>query len=61
MPYFRSNRVAPSTVMFAAIFWATVSGEPTYSAPSGPISCVNDSFVGIRNPRVLLTWRIIRR
>ena len=29
MPYFRSKRVAPSAVRFVAIFWATVSGDPT--------------------------------
>src|SRR5487761_241651 len=29
MPYFRSNRFAPSAVRFAAIFCATVSGDPT--------------------------------
>ena len=29
MPYFRSKRFAPRAVRFAAIFWATVSGEPT--------------------------------
>lgn len=29
MPYFRSKRVAPSVERFAAIFFATVSGEPT--------------------------------
>jgi hypothetical protein len=29
MPYFRSNRVASRTRRFVAIFWATVSGDPT--------------------------------
>jgi hypothetical protein len=29
MPYFKSNRVAPRRVRFAAIFCATVSGDPT--------------------------------
>ena len=29
MPYFRSNRVAPRVRRFVAIFWATVSGDPT--------------------------------
>src|SRR4029453_134831 len=28
-PYFRSKRVAPSVRMLVAIFWATVSGDPT--------------------------------
>src|SRR5215471_13243195 len=48
MPYFRSNRDAPRTRRLAAIFWATVSGEPTYRAPSGPVSASNDSSVGDR-------------
>ena len=51
MPYFRSNRDAPRTRRLAAIFWATVSGEPTYSAPPGPVSASNDSQVGIAKPR----------
>jgi hypothetical protein len=28
-PYFRSKRVAPSVRRLVAIFWATVSGDPT--------------------------------
>jgi hypothetical protein len=28
-PYFRSKRVAPSMRRLAAIFWATISGDPT--------------------------------
>ena len=54
MPYFRSKRFAPSDVRVCAIFCATVSGEPTWSAPCGPISCMNDSSVGIAKPRILL-------
>ena len=51
MPYFRSNRVAPRARRFVAIFCATVSGEPTYSAPCGPVSRSKDSSVGIAKPR----------
>ncbi|MCW2719354.1 MAG: hypothetical protein JWR81_3176 [Pseudonocardia sp.] len=29
MPYLRSKWLTPSTFMIAAIFWATVSGQPT--------------------------------
>jgi hypothetical protein len=29
MPYFKSKRLAPRMVRFAAIFYATVSGDPT--------------------------------
>ena len=61
MPYFRSKRFAPRVVRFVAIFCATVSGEPTYSAPLGPISRRKDSSVGMANPRVLLTDRITSR
>ena len=38
IPYFRSKRLAPSTRRFVATLRATVCGEPTYSAPSGPVS-----------------------
>jgi hypothetical protein len=34
-----------------AIFWATVSGEPTYSDPCGPVSQSKDSSVGSAKPR----------
>ena len=46
--------VAPRAVRLAAIFAATVSGDPTYSAPCGPTSCTKDSLVGTAKPRVLL-------
>jgi len=43
--------VAPRARTFAAILFATVSGEPTYSAPSGPVSRSNDASVGMAKPR----------
>jgi hypothetical protein len=39
--YLRSKRERPSALTVAAIFAATVSGEPTYSPPSGPAACSN--------------------
>src|SRR5688572_3293838 len=36
--YLRSKRDSPSTLIVLTIFAATVSGEPTYSEPSGPAS-----------------------
>src|SRR5690606_33145932 len=37
--YLTSTRLAPSSSAVARILAATVSGEPTRSAPSGPTSC----------------------
>jgi hypothetical protein len=50
MPYFRSNVVAPRARTLAAIFRATVPGEPTNSAPSGPVSQSNLLVVGSATP-----------
>ena len=55
IPYFRSNRVASSARRFVAILRATVSGEPTYRAPCGPVSRSRDSSVGGAKPRSAAT------
>src|SRR5277367_5538638 len=61
MPYFRSNRVAPRARRFVAIFRATVCGEPTNSAPSGPASQSNLLVVGIAKPRSAATSAMVSR
>ena len=44
--YLRSKREAPSTWTVAAIFRATVSGEPTYSDPTAISRSYSARLVG---------------
>ncbi|NYE20358.1 hypothetical protein BJ991_002386 [Microbacterium immunditiarum] len=49
--YLRSKRAIPSVRIVSAILAATVSGEPTYSAPSGPTSCWKRRRLYVGQPR----------
>jgi len=48
---------APERARSRRSCWATVSGDPTYSAPSGPASRSNDASVGMAKPRSSATAR----
>ena len=59
--YFMSKRERPSSLIVAAIFAATVPGEPTHNAPSGPASLSKFARTAGGQPRsapmrVIITW-----